>query len=78
MVSRSGGTAGIEAELALTPDGQGVDGLFAGGVLELGVDDLALVQVDLAPLAAVRQVENPRLPADADQLDDVGEVELCE
>ena len=68
----------IEPEVALVPDGQRVDGLLAGDVLELGVHDLALVQVDLALEVGVLEVEDTRLSADADELDDVGEVELRE
>ena len=40
--------ARLEAELAAAPDGERVDGLLAREVLELGVDDLAVVQEDLA------------------------------
>jgi hypothetical protein len=70
------GDAGIEAEVALAPDGERVDGLLAGHIVELGVHDLAVVEVDLSLEAAVRQVEYARLSADADELDDVGEVKL--
>ena len=67
-----GGHPGVEAELALSPDGEGVDRLLARGVVELGVDDLAVVQEDLALEGPVRQVEDSGLPADADELNDVG------
>ena len=36
-----GGDPGLEPEVALAPDGEGVDGLLARRVVELGVDDLA-------------------------------------
>ena len=48
IVWRGGGDPGLEAELARAPDRERVDGLLAREVLELGVDDPALVQPDVA------------------------------
>jgi hypothetical protein len=42
------------------------------------VDDLALVEVDLPLEGAVREVEDPGLPTDADELNDVGKMKLSE
>src|SRR6185295_17575440 len=50
----------------------------AGHLVEQGVNDLAVVQVDLARERAVGEMEHTGLPADADELDDVGEVKLGE
>ena len=43
-----GGDARVEAEVALAPDRERVYRLFAGELVEQGVHDLAVVQVDLA------------------------------
>jgi hypothetical protein len=72
------GDARFEAELAGAPDGERVDGLLAGEVLVLGVHDAALVQPDVALVGAVDQAEDTGLPADADELNDVGKVKLGE
>ena len=77
MVRSSVGDARLEPEVALAPDGERVDRLLARGVVELGVHDLPVVQVDLA-LGPVGQMEDAGLPADADELDDVREVKLSE
>ena len=76
--ARLAGRAGLELEVALVPDGEGIDRLLAAGVVELRVHDAAFEQEDLALVGPVHEVEDPRLSADADELDDVGEVELSE
>src|SRR2546426_261732 len=63
-----GGRPGVEAEPALPPDRESVDRLLTRRVLELGVDDLPVVQEDLALESPVGQVEDSGLPADADEL----------
>ena len=44
----------------------------------LGVNDPALVQPDVALVGAVDQTEDAGLAADADELNDVGKVEIGE
>ena len=44
----------------------------------VGVDDAALVQPDVPAVIGVAQVEDTRLPAHADELNDIGKVKLGE
>ena len=79
MVRVSVAHAGLELEVALAPDGEGVHGLLARDVLELGVHDLARRSGRSGPCSGPSvEMEDARLPADADELDDVGEVKLGE
>ena len=70
--------AGGEDELALRPDGELVDRLLADQVADLRVDDLAVLQVDVAGLGAVLQREDAGLARHRHQLDDVGKRQLLE
>jgi hypothetical protein len=68
----------LELEVALVPDGERVDRLLARHLVERRVDDAALLKVDLALEVAVDEMEHARFSGDADELDDVREMELSE
>ena len=54
IVWLAGDHVGVEAELPLAPDGEGVDRLLALEVGELRVDDAAVLEVDAGPAASPR------------------------
>ena len=75
---RGHGRAGLEEELAPAPDRELVDRLLAREILDLGVNDLAFLDVDLTLHVAVGQVKTPGLSRRRDELDDVGKREFGE
>src|SRR5436309_2804601 len=70
--------AGVELELALVPDRQGIDRLFADHLADGSVHHLPVLQIDKAAVRVARESELACFPGDADELDDVGQRQFFE
>ena|SRR5438876_1190654 len=63
--------ARLELKLALVPDRQRVNGLFADQIADRGVNHLTALEENVSTLVIARQGKFPRLSGNTDQLDDV-------
>lgn len=60
-----------DLELRLVPDEAAVNGLFAAERAELGVDDLAVAEINVRDVRAVAQREDAALSRDLERLQEV-------
>ena len=70
--------AELEVEVAVVPDQEAVHRRLAAELVQLGVDQVAFVEVDGAASALVAEVEHAGLAADVDRLEQVDEAHLRE